>query len=121
MKTIFDIEYLQISETGMECRVNINANHEIFKGHFPDRPILPGVIMLQIITRAAEKYTGEKLQLKRVIQAKFLQFIDPLVHPAINCKLTLKEQENGLHLSAVLEQEEIVFSKIQMSFEIRTT
>ena len=29
--------------------VLINENHVIFKGHFPDNPIMPGVCMMQII------------------------------------------------------------------------
>ena len=34
--------------THTRIRVKLNSNHEIFSGHFPDNPILPGVCALQI-------------------------------------------------------------------------
>ena len=33
----------------------INENHEVFKGHFPGNPIMPGVCMMQIIKELTEQ------------------------------------------------------------------
>lgn len=32
--------------------ISINEQHDVFKGHFPGNPIMPGVCMMQIIKRA---------------------------------------------------------------------
>lgn len=42
----------QLTETGAnkhEATIDINPAHEVFKGHFPDNPVMPGVCMMQII------------------------------------------------------------------------
>ena len=31
--------------------VTLNRKHEVFEGHFPERAILPGVIMVEILKR----------------------------------------------------------------------
>jgi 3-hydroxyacyl-[acyl-carrier-protein] dehydratase len=35
-------------KTNDKVKVKLNQNHEIFSGHFPGNPILPGVCSLQI-------------------------------------------------------------------------
>lgn len=52
---------VEVSGGSLEDRVgrtlraikNVTANEDIFNGHFPERPLLPGVIMIEIIAQAA--------------------------------------------------------------------
>jgi 3-hydroxyacyl-[acyl-carrier-protein] dehydratase len=36
----------------VRCRKNVTVNEPFFPGHFPDRPILPGVIQLECMAQA---------------------------------------------------------------------
>ena len=40
---------LQTEGNIVKTDIELNAAHTIFKGHFPDQPILPGVCMLQMV------------------------------------------------------------------------
>lgn len=57
--------------------VEINKNHEVFIGHFPDNPIVPGVCMLQIMKELTEKVTNKSLVLQKLTSVKFLTLMNP--------------------------------------------
>lgn len=48
-----------------------------FQGHFPQAPILPGVMQLQFAHQAAEEMLGRRLTLKAVKKMKFVKVIEP--------------------------------------------
>lgn len=41
-------------KTGIiECRKNITVNEPFFQGHFPGHPIVPGVLMIEMVAQSA--------------------------------------------------------------------
>jgi 3-hydroxymyristoyl/3-hydroxydecanoyl-(acyl carrier protein) dehydratase len=48
----------------------VAADHPAFAGHFPDRPIVPGALLIDLAIRAVEQATGRDVA--SVAQAKFL-------------------------------------------------
>jgi 3-hydroxyacyl-[acyl-carrier-protein] dehydratase len=40
---------------------NVSMNEEIFQGHFPHRPVMPGVLMLEALAQAAAILTVESV------------------------------------------------------------
>ncbi|MGC9941097.1 MAG: hypothetical protein ABSE48_04635 [Verrucomicrobiota bacterium] len=68
---------------------NFNATDPTFTGHFPNRPLLPGVFQLEIIRMAAEWVLLCKLSLQEVVKGKFQR---PVV-PGETLKLSLKLSE----------------------------
>jgi len=53
--------------------LKLNPNHEIFKGHFPEKAILPGVVMVEILKRATQNIVGKTLTMKTAKNIKFLK------------------------------------------------
>lgn len=49
----------------------------IFKGHFPEYPITPGVCLIQIIKELAERLLERQITLKGVRAVKFLSVVKP--------------------------------------------
>jgi 3-hydroxyacyl-[acyl-carrier-protein] dehydratase len=43
---------------------NVSINEPYFEGHFPQRPVMPGVLMLEALAQAAALLTFEALGLK---------------------------------------------------------
>jgi len=57
-----------------------------FAGHFPTRPLLPGVFQLELARLAAEVMLNRSLSIREITKAKFLR---PII-PAETVRVTLK-------------------------------
>jgi 3-hydroxyacyl-[acyl-carrier-protein] dehydratase len=49
----------------------IAPDHPVFAGHFPDAPVVPGVLLLAKVLDAADEWLGTAVQAVRLRQAKF--------------------------------------------------
>lgn len=74
----------------------INEGHEVFKGHFPNNPIMPGVCMMQIIKELTEQVIQSKLVVEKLIDVKFTALINPFVTPELRLEIEIKTVEEGL-------------------------
>jgi 3-hydroxymyristoyl/3-hydroxydecanoyl-(acyl carrier protein) dehydratase len=59
-----------------------------FAGHFPNRPLLPGVFQLEIVRSAAEAVLQQPLFVREIVKAKFLRPIIPTEIVRVELKLT---------------------------------
>ena len=59
----FNIQDKQETETGMVYNIQLNPNHEIYKGHFPEQPIAPGVCLAQVVKELCENHLGQDLKM----------------------------------------------------------
>ncbi len=80
-----------------ECstfRVSLNPDCSVYEGHFPEKPVSPGVCNIQMIKECAEQMTGTSLMLSNLQQCRLTTLITPTEHPSldINISLTLKEE-----------------------------
>ena len=67
---------------------NFSADDPVFAGHFPTRPILPGIFQLEIV-RLAAGWTREKsFTVKEIAKAKFQRPILPGETLKLNLNLT---------------------------------
>ena len=57
--------------------LRVGASHPAFEGHFPDAPILPGVVMLDEAIRAIELENGGEARCWRIPSVKFLKAVGP--------------------------------------------
>ena len=81
-----------------------DENHPIFKAHFPENPILPGFVLLDI----AFGLFGQKD--KEIKRAKFLHQIPP----KSILELKLEDTQNSAKIVVLLQQKrvtEIVYAK----------
>ena len=74
----YKVETLKVlDENSIELTIQLNKDHEIFKGHFPNYPVTPGVAMLQIIKNGLENFLSQQLQLQSSSNIKFLNLVNP--------------------------------------------
>ena len=60
-----------------ETPVTVAADHPAFAGHFPGRPILPGVVLLGWAARALGEFLGRAVPPCDIASAKFLRPVTP--------------------------------------------
>jgi 3-hydroxyacyl-[acyl-carrier-protein] dehydratase len=101
--------------------IELNPSHEIFNGHFPGNPILPGVCMIQILKELLSNYSDSKLILKNAGSIKYLYFIDPLVNNIIHFDVEMEKTESGyISCRAILNSGSLVFCRFKGEFKIIT-
>jgi 3-hydroxymyristoyl/3-hydroxydecanoyl-(acyl carrier protein) dehydratase len=61
----------------VHTQFHIAANHPALPGHFPDAPVVPGVLLLAESLQQLETRGGHKLGCHRIERAKFLQPVAP--------------------------------------------
>jgi 3-hydroxyacyl-[acyl-carrier-protein] dehydratase len=74
----------------------INEEHEVFKGHFPGNPIMPGVCMMQIIKELTEQITESPLFMQSLSNVKFMALINPFNTPELRLELDVATIEENL-------------------------
>ena len=57
--------------------IRLNADHGIFRAHFPGDPVTPGVCILQMGLELLSDAVGEKVELSRAKTVKFLHILRP--------------------------------------------
>ncbi|OXG03402.1 3-hydroxyacyl-[acyl-carrier-protein] dehydratase [Flavobacterium araucananum] len=77
-------------------RILVNANHEVFNGHFPGNPIMPGVCMIQIIKELTEAITKSSLIIQTLTNVKFMALINPETNPELRLELDITTTEDDL-------------------------
>jgi 3-hydroxyacyl-[acyl-carrier-protein] dehydratase len=55
----------------------IPPDHPSLPGHFPGRPLVPGVVVLQSVVSGAEHALGQTLRIRGVPQVKFAASLVP--------------------------------------------
>jgi 3-hydroxyacyl-[acyl-carrier-protein] dehydratase len=86
----------EMSDAAMHrATVCIPATHPALPGHFPGRPIVPGVVLLQSVLDEAERWLGRTLAVRGLPQAKFSA---PLL-PEQSADLELRLAGNELRFS----------------------
>lgn len=103
----------QSTETGSaQFRILIDAEHSIFTGHFPDNPVTPGVVQMEIIKELAGIAVGKTLELVSMGNCKFLAILNPNTDPEVDVLLQLSEDEGQLKVSAIIQNDKSTFLKM---------
>src|SRR5262245_7768767 len=53
------------------CEFSVPPDHPALAGHFPGRPIVPGVVLLDRVLAEADRWLGRALAVRTLPQAKF--------------------------------------------------
>ncbi|MBU0896929.1 MAG: hypothetical protein KJ629_05295 [Candidatus Omnitrophica bacterium] len=79
-----------VSATETEAKFIFDEDFIGFKGHFPGRPVLPGVCKIQAALVIYEEKNNSQPQLKEIVSAKFFSPV------SVNDELIFKYQEERL-------------------------
>ncbi|MRX39346.1 3-hydroxyacyl-ACP dehydratase [Flavobacterium sp. LC2016-23] len=83
-------------DTRYNIRILVNASHDVFKGHFPGNPIMPGVCMIQIIKELTESITKSTLMIQTLTNVKFMALINPETNPELLLELDITTTDDDL-------------------------
>ncbi len=112
--------YSVLSSTELEgefiTEVEINKDHDLYRGHFPDRPVTPGVILMQLFKEEAERRSNKKLQLVTAANVKFMAVVDPNVCEKLTLQSSMVYENGILKLKGIAKQNDTISLKISATY-----
>ena len=121
LNDFFHILSADIQETEWNFKVELSPDHAIFKAHFPDIPVVPGVCQLGMVRELLSSRLGQPLLLSHIQNIKFMNIISPKDDAAFFLRLSKFAFSDGVfRLNAVIDNENAVFSKMSVSFVPKT-
>tara|TARA_Y100000031_G_C8245779_1_gene397967 strand:+ start:3161 stop:3529 length:369 start_codon:yes stop_codon:yes gene_type:complete len=119
IKDFYKIIALSSDDSGIVATIKLNPNHEVYKGHFPNQPIVPGVIQLLIIQELMEKHLGKKLFMGSIKRVKYLIPIIPTNSPQLVFTITINStDESKIRSTITIGLDNSIFTKAKMEFTI---
>jgi len=70
--------------------IRLDADHLIYRAHFPGHPITPGVVILQTALELKSLHDREEREMEKVNNLKFIAVVDPRETPSLTYSFTEK-------------------------------
>jgi len=104
-------------ENSLTSRIQINADHEVFQGHFPEQSVTPGVVLIQIFKEEAERFLEKTLVIEKAHQVKFLAVVNPDINNELELQSVFTEKDNQFQLIGKALQNNEVVLKLKLIFK----
>lgn len=110
------VQFGTLKKENNQCEISISLDptHEVFRGHFPQQPVVPGVVTMEILRRALAMAVGQEIRLQRAANIKFLRMIDPTVTPDLQLNFEYQPEDEGWKVKASLtakDSDDVMFKQ----------
>ena len=99
LTNFYTIEALAEQGGEYNCTIRLNPRHDVYKGHFPGMPVVPGVCMLRIIKECMSVILDTPVRFQTVTSCKFLSVVNPSEQELLDFIFSLKDS-NRLQVTA---------------------
>ncbi len=89
------IEKTEIDAENVLFHIEINPKHQIYEGHFPNNPVTPGVVQLEIFKELLCLHLMKSVKMVEMPTCKFLKVLNPETDAKVKVQLQILPQENG--------------------------
>lgn len=116
--SFYEIVSREIVGAAMRYTIRLMSDHVIYKAHFPNRPVTPGVCIIQIARELLEEYCGEQLEIVHIKNVKFLAVLEPdknrYVSFAFN-RIDVQEDGTGIRIQVSVENDDKCYAKLSLT------
>ncbi len=118
LENFYSVESSVQQDNSYSTTLRINKNHQIYAGHFPKRPVTPGVILMQLFKEELERLSKHELQLEKAFNVKFTAVVDPNIDENIILHSTFEENDENISLKGTAENNKATALKISAVYKI---
>lgn len=108
----YSVKEFNFTDNQLKAIIGLNPEHDVFKGHFPNNPVTPGVCMLQILKELTEQATNTNLFIKECSNVKFMALINPEVNAVLAITIDINNVEENFKIKASAAFDETVALKV---------
>lgn len=117
LDNFYEVTNTSLSGDNAVTTLKVNKDHEIYKGHFPGRPVTPGVVLMQLFKEEAERIFDKKLQLVRAENIKFTAVFDPTQHDELIMDSHLTQTGEFIKLKGIAKNTTGIVLKISSLYK----
>lgn len=110
-------ESARIKEDLYEYQIVFQIQHDIFKAHFPNQPIVPGACLSQISKELVEQIEHNPIHILQFHQLKFLNTINPEQFAEITVQIELKQEKPFSKAQIKFYHDSNTFAKLDYQYE----
>ena len=115
LNNFFTIKGAETADGGTVYTVSLNAGHTIYKAHFPEMPVTPGVCIIQMAVELLSHQLEKKLNIQTIKNVKFLSVISPDETPEVGYSIQgVKEADGMVEAKVTVASGEKTFAKISL-------
>ena len=115
--SFFTVQHYTHEPDNLRLRVHIDAHHALFNGHFPGRPVVPGVCVLAMIKDVLQQHFAKDLLLRTCTSSKFLRPIDPVLMPDLDLRVHYTRRDFLLDFVASVQHDQQVLCRVAGCFQ----
>lgn len=98
--------------------IEINKDHQVFEGHFPGNPVMPGVCMLHIIKEITEGLVGRSLFMEQCTNVKFLSIINPQLDSRLWLEIAINEDGEKVRVKGTTKFQDSIALKLSVVYRL---
>ena len=99
----------------LEAEFRFDPALPVFRGHFPGKPLVPGVFEIEMVRLAVERHTSRRQRIARVESAKFTGELAP--GELVIVQAALAENGQAVLVNATLTVRDTVRARLSMILE----
>jgi len=122
LKDFYTIVELDSSDKeNIKAIIDLNKDHEVYEGHFPGNPVVPGVCLTQFIKEVMESVEDKELSLVYANNIKFMAVVNPEINNRLQIDLKVKydTEQNLIKVDSVTHFNDQVFYKFKGNFKAK--
>ena len=114
---LYSIIDFKTEDSKVSTTIKLNKAHEVFEGHFPGNPIMPGVCMIQIIKELTEKFVEKELFLSVCSNVKFMAIINPEKNETLEVVLDISSENDMVKVKNTTSFDDTLALKLSATFK----
>ena len=108
---------MEYTDDVLHTSIRIHREHNVFDGHFPGNPVLPGVCTLQIVGELLSKHLNQMCLLIKSDNIKFLSIVIPAENTILNYEMSFHSKDvNLLFVKCAVTSNEVEVFKMKGSY-----
>ena len=116
--TVLHEERITANDAVFLCE--LKADCDVYRGHFPAKPVSPGVCNIEMIRECAEMLVGQDLLIDTIKQCRLTAVASPAICPKVDVKVSVALVEGTETYNIVASIADAETSYMEMKAMLRT-
>ncbi len=116
LNDLFTYKILKSEAGNIRAMIDIHSKHRLFHGHFPGKPVTPGVALVEITRLILSDSVNKDLMLTEAKEIKFMASVVPPYTKNLVLEIKYHVTTKGIAANCVLSGNNQVYTKIRGVF-----